>query len=194
MNTNKIAQAISLLLNAPIVAAFTFSTLLLSIGPENFQGLILTTLTFGTLVPLITLYGLKKQGAIPDIYVSQRERRAIPFVAAIVSYSVGAIALLWVKAPSIVTALMLCYLGNSLIMMLVTAKWKISVHASGVTGPATVLIYYFGLAALPFVLLAIPVAWARVKLGAHNLAQVSAGGVLTILTTYLQLRVYLTLL
>ena len=143
---------------------------------------------------MITLYALKKQGAIPDIYVSQRERRAIPFIAALAIYFVGAIALLWAKAPSIVTALMLCYVGNSLIMMLITAKWKISIHTSGITGPATVLIYYFGPTALPFFLLAIPVAWARVRLGAHNLAQVSAGGLLTILTTYLQLIAYLALL
>ena len=61
-------------------------------------------------------------------------------------------------------------------------------HASGVTGPSMMMTYVFGLSWLPFFLLAIPVGWARVKQGAHTSLQVVTGALLTIMTTWLQLK------
>jgi membrane-associated phospholipid phosphatase len=188
------AQLISHAFNAPVMAALAFLWMLL---PEKGQRLVaheVISLTFATLIPLLLLFYLQRAGRIPDIYASQRESRATPFLGAISSYLAGTTALLATAAPKIVTALMLCYLGNSLIMMLITRVWKISVHASGITGPATVLIYSVGVAALPVLLLVIPVGWARIMLKAHTPAQVLAGGLLTIATTLLQLELYLAIL
>jgi membrane-associated phospholipid phosphatase len=79
-------------------------------------------------------------------------------------------------------------------MMFISLRWKISVHASGIAGPSTALIYAFGVMAAPLLLLALPVAWARVKLGAHTILQVALGVLLTILITWIQMRVYLSIL
>lgn len=194
MDSEEAAELISLMFNAPIVASFTFLSLLFFEQPPSFTQIIVITLTFGTIVPLVTIYYLSKQGIIPDVYASQKESRAIPFVGAILSYIIGAIVLVLTGAPPIATALMLCYFGNSLIMMLVSSKWKISVHASGITGPATVLIYALGVSGFLLMLLVIPVGWARIRLHAHTLGQVLAGALLTVATTWLQLEVYLMLL
>lgn len=194
MSSKEAAEFISHTFSAPVIAALTFLTLLTSERAPNLLMLIVISLTFGTAVPLILLYYLSRKGIIPDIYASKRESRAIPFVGAMLSYLLGAIALLLGGAPSIITAVMLCYLGNSLIMMLISLKWKISIHASGITGPATALAYSLGIWALPFLGLVIPVGWARIKLKAHTLAQVTAGALLTIVTTWLQLEIYLRLL
>jgi hypothetical protein len=94
-------------------------------------------------------------------------------------------------APRTVTALMLCYFGNSFIMMLINWKCKISVHASGITGPATALVYSIGLIALPFMLLVLPVGWARIELKAHTPLHVWTGDLLTIPITWFQFAVYL---
>ena len=63
-------------------------------------------------------------------------------------------------------------------------------HASGIAGPLTALIYVVGLTAIPFLLLVVPVGWARLKLKAHTPAQVVAGVLLTIVTTWIQLGIY----
>jgi len=194
MSSKEVAGFISHTFNAPVVAALTFLTLLTSERAPNFLILTMIFLTFGTAVPLILLYCLSRKGIIPDLYASKGESRAIPFVGAMLSYLLGAIFLLLAEAPSIVTAVMLCYLGNSLIMMLITLKWKISIHASGIAGPTTALAYFLGMWALPFLGLVIPVGWARIKLKAHSLAQVTAGALLTIVVTSLQLGIYLRLL
>lgn len=194
MRSREIAEAISLAFNPAVLAAPTFLILLFTHRTPNLPELILISLAFGTAVPLAIVYGLSKKGVIPDFYASARESRTLPFLGAILSYLLGTIALMRAGSPPFITAVMLCYFGNSLIMMLVSSKWKISVHTSGVTGPGSALIYSLGLVALPFPLLAIPVGWARVKLNAHTLAQVSAGALLTIFTTWIQLKIYLALL
>jgi membrane-associated phospholipid phosphatase len=150
-------------------------------------------LIFGTVIPLAVVYALKQRGVIPDIYASRRESRLFPFMGAILSYLVGALGLRWIAAPSIVTALMLCYLGNSVILMVISCRWKISVHASGIAGPGTVLLFAVGAGALPFFILLLPVGWARIRLGAHTTGQVFVGALLTIGTTWIQLSVYLKL-
>lgn len=111
-----------------------------------------------------------------------------------VSYLLGSVALVILRAPVFVTSLMLCYLGNTLVMMTITFRWKISVHASGIAGPTTLLVQSLGLVFSLLSLLLIPVGWARIRLEAHTLNQFVAGALVTVITTWLQLAVYLGLL
>ena len=188
-----LAEGISLLMNAPIFAFITFLLLLLSTRTLNFPAILTTVLLFGTIGPLILVYLLSRRGIIPDYYASERETRTVPFFGAALSYLLGALILSSLTAPLIITALMLCYGVNTFIMMIINLKWKISIHASGITGPATFLFYSFGLIAIPFFLLVLPVGWARLRLRAHTPAQVLAGALLTIAITWLQLMTYLGL-
>jgi membrane-associated phospholipid phosphatase len=194
VNSVRAAKAISFAFNPLFVAAPTFLALLFSEKASGLPELFLIALIFGTVLPIVVLCLLVQRGRIPDLYVSDRERRPVAFAPVMASYLSGAILLLLCHAPSVVTAVMLCYLGNSLVMTLVSVKWKISVHASGIAGPVTALTCSFGVAALCLLGLAIPIGWARVRLGAHSVSQVVAGILLTIAATWLQLRVYLTLL
>jgi membrane-associated phospholipid phosphatase len=194
LDSRGFAELISFVFNPPIVSAPTFLSLIVLTKPENSLTLALITVLFGALIPLGIVYGLSRRGTIPDLWASQRETRAIPFTGAIFSYLVGTAALIDVRSPVIITSLMLCYLGNTLIMMLISLRWKISVHASGISGPATALIYALGMTAFPILLLVVPVGWARITLKAHTLTQVAAGALLTILTTWVQVGIYMSLL
>jgi membrane-associated phospholipid phosphatase len=187
------AELISFVFNPPIVAAPAFLYLILLQTPVNSPTLAVISVMFGALVPLSIVYGLSKLRIIPDLWASQRETRAIPFTGAIFSYLLGSAALAIENSPAIITALMLCYVGNTVIMMLISLKWKISVHASGVAGPVTALIYVLGVVALPLLFLIVPVGWARIRLQAHTIAQVAAGALLTVVATWIQMGVYLLL-
>jgi membrane-associated phospholipid phosphatase len=194
MDSRGFAKLVSLVFNPPIVAAPSFLALIFVQRPANSLTLVLITVLFGALVPLSIVYGLSKRGVIPDLWASKRETRVIPFSGAVCSYLVGSGALLAAGAPAIITSLMLCYVGNTVIMMLISFRWKISVHASGIAGPATALICSLGMSAVPLLLLALPVCWARIRLRAHTLAQVAAGALLTIVITWIQVGVYLSVL
>jgi membrane-associated phospholipid phosphatase len=75
--------------------------------------------------------------------------------------------------------------------MIITLRWKISIHAAGIAGPTTGLIYGIGVWAAVFFTLLVPVGWARVRLKAHTPLQMLAGGLVTIAATWIQMRIYL---
>jgi membrane-associated phospholipid phosphatase len=195
MTSEESASMISLVFNPAVIAAFTFLILLYPLRDiQAFLSLVGICITFGTLVPLVMMCQLSRRGLISDFYVSEKEERARPFAGAIASYVVGSIALLLVRAPTIVTALMLCYVGNTVIMMLITLRWKISVHASGIAGPTTALVYGVGIWTAVFFALLFPVGWARLRLKAHTPWQMLAGALVTITATWIQLIIYISIL
>ena len=182
-------------MNAPIVAGVAFGILILTSGDQAGEmANLAASLVFASLLPLASIYYLWKRRVISDFYAMKRETRWMPFLAAIMSYLGGGVMLTALKAPAMVTALMLCYLVNTAVMMLISTRWKISIHESGITGPSTVLIYALGLPGWLLMLCAIPVGWARVTLKAHSVGQVLAGALLTIALTFVEVPVFVSLL
>lgn len=185
-----VAEWISMLLNAPLMASYAFIILALAKRSSLFFGFI--SVIFVSVIPLGLIYYLLKLGRIPDRYASDRESRLIPFAGAMLSYLVGTVTLFLTRAPAIMTALMFCYFSNTSTMMVINFRWKISIHASGITGPTTAMVYDLGPHVVPVFLLLVPVAWARLELKAHSLQQVLAGALLTIAITWLQLEILLS--
>jgi membrane-associated phospholipid phosphatase len=186
-----LAEIISALFNAPIVAIYVFTLILLILSPPDIYSLLFVSLIFGGILPMLIIFLMLRAGIIHDIYASDRQTRLKPFLGAILSYSLGVAVLLLMNAPRDITALMACYSFNTLVMMLISLKWKISIHASGISGPFTFLVFVLGPVFLPLYLLILPVGWARIELNAHSLSQVLAGFLLTILLTWLQLTFFL---
>ncbi|MGA8857888.1 MAG: hypothetical protein WB643_12095 [Candidatus Bathyarchaeia archaeon] len=195
MTPEKSASVISLVFNPAVTAAFTFLILLYPMrSMQTFLLLMATCITFGTMVPLVMMYQLTKRGLISDFNVSERQERTKPFVGAVASYLAGSGALLLLRAPTIIITLMLCYACNTVIMLLITLRWKISIHASGIAGPTTALVYSIGTWAVVFFILLIPVGWARVQLKAHTPWQIFAGALVAAIATWLQLKIYFSIL
>ena len=194
MDRKKLATVISAALNAPLIAILTFIPLILSQQPLNAPTLILVTTIFGAILPLSSTYYLVRRGIIPDIYASVRETRTEPFLWAMASYLLGVTVLLYLNAPLAVAALMACYFGNAVIMLIITLRWKISIHAVGVSGPITALVFQLGAKMLPLFFILFPILWARVELKAHNKLQVAAGAILSGLLTWFQMVFYVNFL
>jgi len=181
-------------MNAPLIAILTFTPLILTQPHTNQNLLIAVTTFFGAILPLSSTYYLVRKGIIPDIYASDRSTRTEPFLWAMASYLLGVTALLWLEAPFVVTAFMACYFVNAIIMLCITLYWKISIHAVGVMGPITALVFEMGRKFAPLFLLILPVAWARIELKAHNYKQVAAGAVLSSILTWVQMVFYVNFL
>jgi len=188
---NKIAEVISALLNAPLVAFFSFTILILVLNPISSLELLIISWVFGAILPFVILLGMALKGITSDIYASDRRTRTKPFLGAMISYLTGTIILVTLNSPQSLTALMMCYAINSFILLLITQVWKISIHTSGITGPATFLVHQIGNTMLPVFILLLPVTWARIKLKAHTRSQAIAGALLTIGLTLAQVEIYL---
>ncbi len=100
--------------------------------------------------------------------MNDRTKRTVPFLLAIAGYLIGVAGLRTLASPTAVTALRLCYAGNGAVFLGLSRPWKISVHASGVIGPATALGSALGIPGALFGALVVPVARARTRLGAHS--------------------------
>ena len=191
MDKFKLASGLSAALNAPLITLITFIPLILLNGLSDAPLLIAITSLFGSILPLAMVYSLLKLDIIKDFYAQERGTRFIPFLWTTFFYLLGTVSLIIVAAPAVVTALMACYFVNGIVLMVITLRWKISIHASGVTGPFTALVYLLGAVMLPLLLVVIPVAWARVELKAHTIMQVAVGAVLSGALTWVQMSFYL---
>lgn len=132
---------------------------------------------FSMMTPLVYLVWLLWRGRITDLDVQLREQRMRPMLFTI-ACAIGAWLLLLIgAAPQPLVILAGALLIETLILFVITLRWKISVHCAAAAGAATVIWSIVG-SPLPL-LVGVPlIAWSRVRLHRHTLAQVVAGSIL----------------
>lgn len=200
MEKLKIAKTISTFTNPPIICIPLFFIICLVLSFENgvfnfskFIVLELISIVFASVLPMaIILYWAKKLNTDSDI--SNREDRYTPLIVGIVCYFIGFLISLILNLDNFLTVLLLCYSINTGVVLLITSKWKISVHTTGLSGPVGALILLLGPVGALFGILYPLLIWSRVILNKHTLAQAICGGVqgffLTIIEAYLFFTVF----
>ena len=129
----------------------------------------------GVVVPTGYIIHLYRRGRVSDLHLNRREERTRPLIVAVVA-SGGAAALLWsAAAPPLLLAIAAVQLLQTLLFLAVTLRWKISAHCAGTAGLAAVCWWVHGGVALPVLVLLPAMAWARVILQRHTVAQTAAG-------------------
>ena len=199
MNKLKIAKIISTLTNPPIICIPLFFIICLVLSFENgsfdfskFMILELISLIFASALPMaIILLWAKKLNTDSDI--SNREDRFTPLIVGIISYFIGFLVLLTLGIDDFLTAILLCYSINTGVVLLITTKWKISVHTTGLSGPVAALILLLGPIGALFGILYPILIWSRVLLKKHTLAQAIAGGVQGFFLTVLEMYLFINL-
>lgn len=183
----RVANIISTLTNAPLIAIFIFIGLnYYFLSGADFITVTLVCMCFAVVTPSIIAYTWIKNRNL-EIDIPKKEDRLYPLLWIILSYLLGVIVLFIISAPAIITVLMFCYFFNTLVVLLISLFWKISIHSVGVAGPVAVLIYVFGYPGLIFLLLIPIVMWSRLFLKRHTRSQVIAGASLGFALTTAQL-------
>ena len=120
--------------------------------------------------------------------IVSRKQRINPLVVGTLMYFMGFIVYKILGAPAIVTGLMFCFATNTLLVVMVTHFWKISIHSMGISGPIMALhIMYGGIILWAYPLIFI-VALSRYILKRHTIPQIIAGIAVGLLLTYLQIK------
>ena len=183
---------ISIIFHPLIISAYTFYILVYQIEDNlsNKNNIFFICLIFSNIIPIITVLYLKYKKIISDLDASIKEHRILPLSLGVVYASLGFIFLYNIQANLYVQGLMFSYITNSIIIILITKYWKISIHAIGVTGPFAVL-YLFGYKYITLmILITILVCAARIILNAHDFKQVTIGSIFGFLSTFLQINIY----
>ena len=154
----------------------------------NAGGILTTCFLFSNLIPIITIIVLQRYGIISDLDASIRKQRIMPLSLGVLYAAIGFIVLTLQNADAIIRGLMFCFITNTVIIILITRYWKISIHTMGVAGLIAAL--WVNGEQFPLIMgfILVLVASARVVLKAHNISQVIAGSFLGMVLTYVQLH------
>lgn len=129
-------------------------------------------------IPVAYVLWLLKSGRVTDFHLPNRRDRTVPFVIAIVC-ALGAVVVLYlIGAPASFLAPVITALTQTMLLFLITLAWQISIHTSTTAGLVTFAALAIGGSAALAALLVPLVAWARLHLGRHTLAQTVAGAAL----------------
>ena len=196
MDKTRLADKISTITNPPIITIPLFLIICVVLSFENgafdfnkFIVLEMISLVFASILPMaIILFWAKRLNTDKDI--SNRQDRFIPLVIGIVSYFIGVLVSLALHADNFLTLLLLCYAVNTGVVLLITVKWKISVHTTGLSGPVAALILLLGPIGAAFGIIYPIVIWSRVLLKKHTLSQAICGGVQGFFLTVLEMYLY----
>ncbi len=128
--------------------------------------------------PIFYLLWLLRKGAVSDLDVQIRAERWRPLLAAQFGMVVALALFLLYGAPPLMVALAGGLLVYTALAFAITLWWKISMHAAAAAAIVALLVAQVGAPAAPL-LAGIPLmAWARVRLKRHTLAQTIAGAAL----------------
>ena len=200
MNRLKIAKRFSDFTNPPIICIPLFLIMSIVLSYDNgifnmskFIVLELISLVFSSILPMaIILAWAKKIGTDRDI--SNRTDRFVPLVVGIISYFIGFLVSYFVNLSNFLTILLLCYAVNTTVVMIITFKWKISVHTTGLSGPVGALILLLGPFGAVFGILYPILIWSRVLLKKHTLAQAISGAVQGFFLTIFEMYIFVDVL
>ena len=129
-------------------------------------------------LPLLYVVWEVWRGNIADVHVPDRAQRTRPYLVALAaSVAVWLIFALW-PAPPLFRVLALANGLQALIFFLITLRWKISLHSAAAGGLTVLSFSALSSTGLWIVLIVPLIAWARVRLRRHTLAQTVGGAAL----------------
>jgi hypothetical protein len=186
----RVAQVISIVCLPPLLAIATLVALSShAIGdPYAAARVAIISSFFIAIAPALYIaYLLRSNKIAGGVDLALKEERLRPYIVSVGSCLLGLLVLLRLSAPQSITLLAFCYAVNGAVMAVITQRWKISAHAAGAAMPLPLLVGAFGAGVLPLAAIVPVVCWARVRAQMHTVAQVSAGALLGLALTWLQL-------
>jgi len=183
-----IAKTISVIFNPLVISPFVFYILIFSNHNNNNYLFFLISIIFSSVLPFSSILYFKKIGKISSLEAPIRKQRLELLIISSLFNSIAFALLNYFDASDIVQGLMFCYAINTAITWLITRYWKISIHMIGLGGPFVALFLSGYNNLFLMALIIVLVYFSRIKLKAHNHAQLIAGTFLAMVLAYIELR------
>lgn len=188
------AQAVTVMTNPSFLSGFFFVALAMSFVPVGSRLMIaLVGAGFASVVPILTVIGLRNSGLVTDLALRKRAERPVVYATCAVVYATGAVSLVSIGAPWQVWGVMVLHLPTMAVLSVLTRRVKISIHTTGVAALWSASLILWGPAALPLGVVLPAAAWARWAMGAHTRHELAAGALLGLVSTGVGLLLLRTL-
>ena len=160
---------------AVILAAYT-------INDESALTWIAIYIALSILPPTLYIMYLVRRGIVSDFHLNIREERTQPLILMTANTILALLVMYLIGAPKLILVVIAAAIIQLLCILLITLKWKVSGHATAISGLAVLALALFGENVAPLILLIPLVAWSRIRLKRHTLAQTIAGAFIGIIT------------
>jgi len=189
----KIARISSTFFVPPTLTLFSFSFLGLQFEPTIVNQVVVIGSGFlwTFLLPIIFFVIMLKKKKIINQDAELKEERTFPFLFGLSLLLIGYFLLRTFNIQPITLTFWLCYIINTMAIILINRTWKISIHALGIAAPLALFSFMGSWIAVPLLFLLFLVGWSRIYLKCHTFAQVIAGAFFGFISTYLQLYLFL---
>jgi len=180
-----------------LLVLFNSGTYLSYISVEIKKWMFVFTFVSTYLIPLSSIFFIYHQGIIKSMQVRSREERYAPLVISLIMYTFCFYLVKRIEVPELYNAFLFSGLLSITLTLLITLKFKISIHMVG-TGGLTALIGFLAFnlnVNLQFylivgVIIAGLTGSARLILKAHTPAEVYSGFVAGFGTVFLTMLIY----
>lgn len=144
--------------------------------------LVWVAVLFTTVIPILAIMVLRSVGKLKNYRLATRRERILPLAVGIVCYLLCAMTIAKIPSAFLLRRMMLAAASCELLCLVVTLRWKISLHLTGM-GASVALFTVLCIAGIGNLLWALAaavlcsgvLASARLRLGSHNGWQVLAG-------------------
>jgi len=186
---DRIAGVLTYVVNPLILLPITMFLLAVHDGARHGprMWIVMSSVLFYFILPVFSLVLLRIIGRVETIEVREKDNRFVPLA---IGFGLAVIAIPIVRAGAgdmrgLVTGIGACFALNLLFLMLITQRFKISLHSAGATS-FTVFLGWFALyvtspplasfsislsVVYATMLLTPLLIWARIQVGAHTLAE-----------------------
>lgn len=160
---------------------------------------IIGTLMLTCILPITAIWILIRRGVVTDLQMEDGGERTMPYIYS--AFGFGCWSYLMIAIVHAPLCIAYTTIGGTIaigLIAIINRWWKISAHLTGLGGlVGGIMSYYLGLGTMPswglmacLFLLSLALMYARVGVGAHTSAQVSAGWLLGIAATFLPYCIY----
>lgn len=187
MNYTRLSHGISWVLHPFLLPLYLMAILLtltaFALYPPGVKFYLLWVVVLYTMIiPVLMMGVLRSLGRISDYRIDDRRERLLPLLIGAVCYVLCAVTIAKIPSALFVRKFMLAAACCEVLCLVVTLRWKISLHLTGMGALIALLVVMnvvgVGNMLLPLsvaILCAGALASARLYLGCHNGAQVLAG-------------------
>ena len=177
----KLAKTISDVLNPFLVSAIVMVLLSFDSTASIADGLkwSLISVTLSVLPVLAVVVYLVRRRKLDGLFINPRRQRNKVYLLATAFAVISCAVLRGLGAPSLLVATFVAGLVAIFVFMVINLRWKISLHTGFIAASVTVLTMVYGTTGALAAVLIPPVAWARMEMKLHSLAQVVSGALLS---------------
>ena len=131
--------------------------------------------TLTILAPCAYIIWLVRAGKAVDFHLPNREQRIRPLLLSLATGVITWLVMYEVQAPRLFQMLATVNAVQTALFLLITYYWKISLHCTAATILSELAFVIFGASAAPLTMSIPLIAWSRVHLERHTVAQTIAG-------------------